>query len=169
VTVDRLVEASGASPSSVRQALDPGRVELDDDGRIVEIFGVTLGAAPHRIELEQSVLFTCCALVSHVLPRLLGREIRVRSEDPVTGDSIRLLITTDGLRAVQPDGAVASMIITDETDLRKDAPLYFCNHVRHFTSRTTATGFIADNPKRYVIDLAELDAAAQRLYSAVWS
>ena len=168
VPVNRLVQASGATSESVERALAGGRVEVDDDGDIIQLYGVTLSQTLHRIESEHTVLFACCALVSHVVPRLLTRRMRVTSTDPVTGDSVRLLIAPGGLLSVEPESAMASMIVTDEIDLEEDAPLYFCDHVHHFTTRSAAAEFIERNPNRYEISLSELDAAAERLYSAVW-
>ena len=169
VSVNRLAQAAGTSPVSVKRTVDPGRVELDENGNIGEVFGVTLKPTLHRIELKQTALFTCCAVVAHVLPRLLGRQIEVVSEDPVTGYCVRLTIAPEGVRSVEPDTAVASMILTDKNDLQQDAPLHLCNHVHHFRSSNAANAFAAGNTRRYVLALSELDAAAQRVYSTVWS
>jgi len=168
VSVNRLVEASGATSESVELALAGGRVEVDDNNQITQLYGVTLSQTLHRVETEHTILFTCCSLVSHVVPRVLARQGRVTSIDPVTGDPVRLLIAPEGLVSVEPKSAVASMIVTDEIDLEEDAPLSFCDHVHHFTTRSAATEFIERNPGRYEISLSELDAAARMLYSAVW-
>jgi hypothetical protein len=104
-----------------------------------------------------------------VLPRLLEKELHIESKDPVTGNCIRLSIDPHGLRAIEPESAVASMIATNEIDLQENAALHFCNHVRHLTSGTTAAGFVEGNPGRYIVALPEFDSAAESLYSALWS
>ena len=168
VPVNRLGQAASATSVSVNRALDASRVARDDNGDIVEVFGVTLRPTLHRVELGQTALFTCCALVAHVLPRLFGRQLAVRSEDPVTGDIVRFAITPAGVSQVEPETAVASMIATDKSDVQENAPLHFCRHVHHFRSSKTANTFAAGNASRYVVTLSELDAAAQRVYSVVW-
>jgi hypothetical protein len=169
LSVNRLAQVARTTPESVRQAVDAGRVDLDHNGDIVGLFGVKLSRTRHRIQLEETVLFTCCALVAHVLPCLLGLRVEIRSEDPVTGDCVRLVVAPDGLRTVEPDSAVASMIVTDENAIQEDAPPHFCEHVQHFGSDKTGKVFAAGNSSRYVVTLAELDATARGVYLAIWS
>ena len=169
VSADCLARASDASSSSVTQALDPRAVALDDEGRIVEIFGVSLSRTAHRVTGAPATLFTCCALVAHVLPRLLGSKLRVESEDPVNGQSILLSIGPTGVLEIQPEIAMASMIRTSEHALQENAALHFCRHVHHFTSRKTVESFVADDARRHVVTIAELDAAAVCLYTKIWS
>ena len=169
VSVPRLAEVAGTTADATGRALDSGRIELDRNGDIVEVFGVTLGKTLHRIGLEHTVLYSCCALVAHVVPRLLNRSIEVHSEDPVTSERVQLQIAPEGLRGVHPDTAMASMVVTDERTIHEDAPVYFCQHVHHFGSRKTAEEFIAGDAGRYIVTIAELDAVARRVHSAIWS
>lgn len=168
VTKAPLVEASGKPAVVIDRALESGRVGLDADDRIEELFGVQLKPTLHRVELDSAILFTCCALVAHVVPRLLGRTVRVISTDPISQAVCRIRIGRDGLEAVEPEAVVATMIVTDAVTIHEDAPLHFCDHVHHFASGDTAAAFVAGNRKRYTIRLEELDAAAEALYAAIW-
>jgi hypothetical protein len=152
----------------IDRALESGRVGLDPDDQIEELFGVRLEPTLHRVELESEQLFACCALVAHVVPRLLGRTVRVISTDPINQAVCRIRIGSDGLEAVEPETVVATMIVTDAVTIHEDAPLHFCDHVHHFASDETAAAFVAGNGKRYTITLDELDAAAEALYAAIW-
>jgi len=165
----RLAQAAGTTIELAAQAVASARVTLDGNGDIVELFGITLTMTPHHIQLERAVLYSCCALVAHVVPRLMGRTVAVNSWDPVTGDRVDLEIGPKGLRAFQPDTAMASMIVTNEQTVHEDAPLHFCQHVHHFVSRKSADEFAAGKPGRYVLTIGELDTAARGVYSAIWS
>jgi len=169
VSPDRLAEASGMTTDLAAKAIGSGRVTLDGNGDIVELFGVTLTETPHRVHADGAALYSCCALVAHVVPRLLGRPVEIHSKDPITGDHVELEIAPNGLRNFQPNTAIASMIVTDERTIHEDAPVHFCRHVRHFVSRKDADEFVTDNRGRYVLTIRELDAAAWGVYSAIWS
>jgi alkylmercury lyase len=169
VSVNRLAREAGMTTTSVAKALDTVGVDLGGNGDITGIFGITLAKSPHRINFGESVLFTCCALAAHVVPCLLEREVEIHSEDPVTRNRIRITIASDGLKAAEPDTTVASMIVTDERAVREDVPISLCQHVRHFKSSETADAFAASDTRRYVITLAELEAAARGVQTAIWS
>ena len=169
VSLDRLAESSGTTSELAAQAVASGRVTLDGNGDIIELFGVTLSSTPRHIRADVLSLFSCCALVAHVVPRLLGRTVRVRSQDPITGDHVELEVAPDGLRQFQPDTSMASMIATDERTIYQDTPVHFCQHVNHFVSRKSADQFVADRPGRYVLTIRDIDIAAQHVYSSIWS
>ena len=82
VSLDRLAESSGMSTELAAQAVASGRVTLDGNGDIIELFGVTLTSTPRHVRADGLSLFSCCALVAHVVPRLLGRTVRVRAVGP---------------------------------------------------------------------------------------
>jgi len=169
VSSARLAEAAGTTTALATRAIASGRVALDGGGDIFELFGITLETTRHRLHLDAADLFSCCALVAHAAPCLIGQAIDVCSRDPVTGDRIQLDVAPDRLRGFSPDNAVASMIVTDERTILRDAPLHFCQHVHHFVSRESADEFVAGNAGRYIITIPELNAVARGVYSAIWS
>lgn len=169
VSLNRLAESSGTTTDIAAQAVTSGRITLDDNGDIIELFGVTLTSTGRHIHAKGVSLYSCCALVAHVVPRLLDRTVSVRSQDPVTGEQVELEIAPNGVRRFQPNTAVASMIVTDDRTIQEDAPVHFCQHVHHCASRESAVQFVANVPGRYVLTIRNIDIVAQHVCSAIWS
>ena len=70
-----IMELSGFSPDAVEEALQLGRTERDSRGDVIELFGVMLAPTLHRMEVDERVLFSCCPLVAHTVPRLIDKGI----------------------------------------------------------------------------------------------
>jgi hypothetical protein len=168
VPVLRIAEMAGASPSEVERALERGRAGRDGEGRVVELSGLTLGPTLHRLEIAEAVLFSCCALLAHLVPWLLGQPIKMESVDPVTRRLVKLTVAPGAISAVEPPGAMSSFVRTAPGDMTGDVGASFCRHVHHFVSADAADAFVAADDRRYAITLADLHEAAHSLYRAAW-
>lgn len=168
VSVDAVAKAVGTGISDVQQELLLGRAGRDGLGRVTELFGLTLSPTLHRVEVDQIALYSCCALVSHVVPKLLGRTVKVESVDPVGRKIVRLTITPNGVLSVEPSEAVGTLIVTDESGVKEDASSNFCSHVHHFVSTDSAMRFVDGNRKRYILGIEDFHEAGNRLYLKIW-
>ena len=107
--IRRLAEATGLGEESVDEVLRRARSERDSEGRLVELYGMSLCPTLQRLRIESKVLFACCALWCQVIPRLVGKEIEVEAVDPLRRELVRLVLAPEGIRTVEPKGAVTSM------------------------------------------------------------
>lgn len=169
VPVPLIAGVAGSTPATVEEALKLGRAGFDAKGQVVELSGLMLDATLHRVEIGDVALFSCCALLSHLVPQLLERAVRVESVDPVSRRLVRLVITGQGITEAEPAGAVASLVVTEATEMAGDIGTYFCRHVHHFVSSESAREFVAAEPRRYMLAIEELHEAARLLYREAWA
>jgi len=99
----------GADAFSV--ALNTSLAEIDSLGRVSELFGITRETTLHRIDVGEETLYSCCALVAHMVPAIIQQAVTVESIDPINGDKIRLAISADSeLQHVHPLTTRSSMV-----------------------------------------------------------
>jgi hypothetical protein len=163
-----LAGLAGHELGDVEEALRLGRTERDEQGRVSELFGVMLAPTLHRIEVDGIVLFSCCPLVAHTVPRLIKKSIALESVDPIKRRIVRLSIGRDGVESVHPSAAVATLVRTELEGVLNNVGENFCSHIFHFISRGSAEEFVRGHPKRYIIELDEFHEVGIQLQEAVW-
>lgn len=126
-------------------------LEFDDNGHVVGA-GLTLRETPHAFEVGEKRLYTWCALDALMFPAMIGKTARVSSRCAVTGEPIRLTVTPEGIREVEPTGAVVSLVLPDTSpNLRQS----FCVQVVFFASEVAARPWLDDHPGSTVVSLKE--------------
>ncbi len=85
-------------------------VQVDQRGNVV---GAALTAleTPHRIEVGGKELYAWCALDTLFIPGLLGETAEVESKCPVSGETVRLTVTPEGVQEICPTDAVLSVVL----------------------------------------------------------
>ena len=85
-------------------------VQVDQSGNVV---GAALTAleTPHRIEVAGKELYAWCALDTLFIPGLLGESAEVESKCPVSGETVRLRVTPEGVQEFGPTEAVISVVL----------------------------------------------------------
>ncbi len=169
VTVERIAASTGSHAAAIEQELGHGRVGRDTEGRVTELFGLQLDPTFHRVEVGGIVLFTCCALVSHMVPYLTGKGAEVESVDPVSRQLVRLTITKNGVESVNPTSSVAALVVVDPESAKADARSNFCEHVHHFASRESAHQFGGKIKRRFTVEIEQLHAIAKELFCEIWA
>ena len=169
VPVARISEVTGSPTSMVEAALESGRAERDEEGRVVELSGLMLSPTMHRVMIGDVALFSCCALLAELVPALIDRPVSVESIDPMSRRVVRLVITPEGVADVEPEEAVGSFVLTEAGDMAADVGAYFCRHVHHFASSDSAKAFVGADHRRYAIAIADLYDAAQMLFREAWA
>ncbi|MCI0344730.1 MAG: hypothetical protein L0221_04690 [Chloroflexi bacterium] len=103
VTPHRLAEATGAHQPDVEATLEllagQGRIDRDEAGRVMGSAGLTLGAGPHRLEIDGQAFRTWCGFDAIGIPAALGVDARIDTQCPVCQGSIGV-----DLRAGRPVG-----------------------------------------------------------------
>ena len=154
----------------LEDALDSSLAELDSGGSVAELFGITRELTTHRIDVDGKTLFSCCALVAHTVPAILGQAATVISTDPVSGNKIRIRISAElELQDVDPQASFGSLVDCDPGDLLEEPRSKFCCHVKHFTSATSAAKFCGADSRRYSVPIDEFHAGALHLFQHIWA
>ncbi len=150
-------------------ALDMSLAEIDSLGRVSELFGITRETTMHRIDVGGERLFSCCALVAHMVPAIMQQAVTVESIDPINGDKIKLAISADSeLQRVHPLTTRGSMVDCAVEEIVSSPRTRFCCHVKHFATSETATEFSSKSSNRYVMTIEEFHEAAKWLYRRIW-
>ena len=154
---------------AINDALSTSLAEIDSSGRVSELFGITREPALHRIEVGGATLYSCCALVAHMVPAIMQQAVIVESTDPINGSKIELAISADSeLQDVDPLTACGSMVDCEIDEIIASPRTKFCCHVKHFAASESATEFVSKNSTRYVMTIGDFHAAAQWLYRRIW-
>jgi len=134
-------------------------IEFDDAGSVVGM-GLTLRETPHVFEIDGERLYTWCALDALMFPTLIGKPARVSSPCAATGVPIRLTVTPDGVRDLEPPEAVVSLVLPDApTDVRSS----FCVRVNFFASAAVAQTWLSAHPGATVARVEEAFRLGQEL------
>ena len=150
-------------------ALDMSLAEIDSLRRVSELFGITRATTLHRIDVGGETLYSCCALVAHMVPAIMQQAVTVESIDPINGDKIRMAISADSvLQRVQPSTARGSMVDGGVEEIITNPRSGFCGDVKHFATSDSADEFSSKRSDRYVMTLEEFHEAAQWLYRRIW-
>ncbi len=117
--------------------------ERDSDDNIVGLIGLSLNQEwPHRFYVNGNSLRTWCAWDTLFLAQILGEEVVVESESPVSGTTIHLRVNQDAVESSLPEGAVVSIVTIDPEvqDVSSIEAIWgnFCHQVYFFPSQEEA-------------------------------
>lgn len=151
-SVAELAAGAGRAPDEVAALLRAvPDVEWDPEGRVTGA-GMTLNPTPHRVETGGHTLYAWCAADALGMLPAIGRTVRVSSACPATGQAITVTASPEGVRDVQPPGAVVSAIITgDPGDIRGSE----CNLGNFFASRQASSEWAAEHPDGAVLTVPD--------------
>ena len=64
-------------------------------------------------------------------------------------------MTEDGVKDINPSGAVISLITPEESKLRENVLVNFCHYVHFFNSTESANNWISERPEIFIISIEE--------------
>jgi len=133
----------------------PG-VYRDSAGRLVGFWGQALSVidAEYRFQVDGKTTYAWCALDTLFIPKVIDKTVRVEAYDPVTGEPVSLVVQPDGVRDVQPAGAVVSMVVPD-APFGYDVVEAFCSRVFFFASEATGAKWAAEHPGTTILSVDE--------------
>jgi alkylmercury lyase len=164
VELARIAAGAALPLSEAAELLQASPAEFDEAGRVIG-FGVTLRPTPHRFRVDGRDLYTWCAADALLFPVLLGRPARVRSPCFTTRATVSVEVTQDGVSAVDPPGAVVS-IVSPEIEL-SDFRQRLCDEQHFFSSAPAAAGWLAQRPGATVVPVADAFSLTRSL-AAQW-
>jgi alkylmercury lyase len=174
VRIESLCDAMGAPIEEITTLLQDeqlkGWVFYDDEGRVIGFRGLAVREMPHRFEVDGRTLYTWCAIDSLFIPEMLGKSASVESRDPHTGTVIKLTVSPDGVKFVEPANAVMSILIGD-TEVVKTEPTRvmasFCHHIFFLESAETGAEWAAQHGEgTFLVTLDDGFALGKRLNAA---
>lgn len=92
---------------------------------------------------------------------ILGRTANVESEDPQTGEPIRLTVGPDCVEAVAPRGVVVSML-EPRKDMLEDVVTRLCHYIHFFASDASGRAWTTGHPGTVLLSLEDAFALGRR-------
>ena len=144
--VEQIASALDLPQQTAHEVLDK-MCERDGDGNVVGIAGLSQNQHPHRFTVNGIRLATWCAWDALFLPVMLQQTALVTSRCPVTGETIRLTITPEGVTSKHPESAAISIVIPQPTtsglESVEEIWMTFCHHIHFFSSPQAAQEWFA--------------------------
>lgn len=165
----RLAEITGITVEELEERLKAVRCTRDKDGRLIDLFGMTLEKTSIALEIDGATIHSCCALWAVMIPKLVNRTAVVRSTDPLTGQPVRLVVSPEAVESVEPSHAAATTAIASAEEIAANVGAAFCSHTRFFHSRESAERFAKEASSRYAVTVAELHQVGQDLLQAIFA
>ena len=130
--------------------------ELDQDGNFLG-FGLTLVPTPHAYQINGHQFYVWCAGDAITFPILHQTSAVIASPDPISGETIRLIGTPAGARAVEPNTAVVSWVRSPSgTITLETVRAAFCNFVHFFASVETASQYVSPHPELVIVPIDDV-------------
>lgn len=161
VVIGQLTAALGASVATVdalvKQSTLRRFIHEDGDGRIQGFWGLSVTPTRHQLTVNGRALWAWCAQDSLFIPELLAAAAKVASQDPVTGQPIRLTVAPERIEAAQPAGIMVSIGRPETWDATSANRIMAtaCHFIFFFASRASAERWQAKHPKMILLSLEE--------------
>ncbi len=136
----------------VRTLTAAGRLEVDDDGLLVGVHGLTARATAHRIEHAGGTVHTWCALDAIGIPAAVALDATAVTTCPHCSVELRVVIQA-GHASALPDvclwlpGGPCSHLVED-----------FCRHANLYCSRDHLMAVVPPDRPGRAVDVAEAAA-----------
>lgn len=149
-----------------------GKTERDSDDNIIGLIGLSLNQDwAHRFEVNGNSLRTWCAWDTLFLPQIIGEEVMVESESPLSGETVRLKLNGNGVTSSLPETSVVT-IVTIDPDIHDVSSMEavwgnFCHQVYFFPSREEAEEWAADKDHIAILTVSEAYELGRLAFSSV--
>lgn len=169
-TIDALARATGVTQDTLAGVLrslhDSDTVRLDDHGQIVVAYPFSAAPTRHRVTIASGVsVHAMCGIDALGIPLMLGENVRIDTNDPITGEQIT--ITNDsGHTTWSPPDAVAFVGADAGGGPSADC---CCEYLNLFAGQATAAAWSAAHPSipGQVLSQTEAEELASTLFGAL--
>jgi alkylmercury lyase len=124
---------------------------------------LALADMPHRFVVDGRTLYTWCAFDPLFLAPLLEATAHVISRCPVTGETITLTVNAEGVRDIEPPGAVLSFLKPAD-GFSDDVIERFCHYIHLFASQDAANTWVAEHAGTFVLPIDEAFELGRRTF-----
>lgn len=156
VALSTLAEAARLREDDVRQILDQWfGVFKNDREEIVGYWGLALEKMHHRMHVNGTTLYTWCAWDSLFIPALLNTAAEVVSPCAVTGETVTLQVTPEGV-TYKPDTAVMSYVKPEDCcTIDENVVANFCHKIYFFKSADVAGEWLEAHPETFLMSIED--------------
>jgi alkylmercury lyase len=137
-------------------------VECDGQGRIVAA-GLSLVPTPHQFRVNGHTLYTWCAIDTLMYPLVLQQTAQVVSRCPVTGLMVRLSVTPEHVKDLDPADTLVSLVVPEASAARCDVRGVFCQHVHYLYGLAAGATWRAAHPGTTLLSVEESLGLVRRL------
>ncbi len=165
VTIAMLASRAELDAAAVEPILD-GMLGIfrDDEGRVVGFAGLAIPKMDHHFHADGGKpIHAWCALDPFLIVPLIGRAAKVASHDPMTGESVTMTVTPDGIKDLAPESAVVSLLAPDGP-FGQDVIQTFCNYVHNFARLESAQHWAVGRQGITLMSTAEAFEVGQRAW-----
>ncbi|HEY2472485.1 MAG TPA: organomercurial lyase [Terracidiphilus sp.] len=146
-------------------------IHSDQQGRILGFGGLSTVPTHHNFEVDGRALFAWCAGDTLFIPAYLGRQARVRSNDPETGELVELTVGPDRVVSITPESAVISFVDPESALFGTTAEQMmqsYCHFIFFFASRASGERWVARHPGTFLYSIAEGFAFTKRASAMIF-
>ena len=147
--------------------------ERGDDGEVRGLIGLSFNDHPHRLTVQGNALRTWCALDPLFIVPALGQAAVIESQDPKTGEPVKVTVSAEGGIVVEPANALLSLVVPagGETALAsvEDVWMQFCQHVHFFVGAANAESFLSEREGSFeLVSVADGFEIGRRLFAKIY-
>ena len=140
--IDQISNELGIPAESAHEFLSQV-TERDADDNIAGLIGLSLNDTwAHRFNIDGIPLRTWFAWDALFLPAMVGKKVVVESGSPVSGQTVRLVVSPETVESSTPPDAVVSIVTIDTAvhDVSSVEAIWsnFCHQILFFPSRDEA-------------------------------
>ena len=158
-----IIKATKYSNETVNAILDKWfGVYYNDAKNIIGYWGLALDGMPHRFKVDGVTLCTWCAWDTLFIPEIIQKTAHVESTDPVSKENIRLTVTPDEIKDLEPAGAVMSYVKPEYTTIDENVIQNFCHYIFFFTSEETGAEWVSQHDNAALMSLDDAFQLAKR-------
>ncbi len=165
IEVEEWAAAAGIEDAALRKLLESprvkGRVQLDDNGRLLGIAGLTVEPSRHQLDIDGTIRWTWCALDALGILGALEADGTVRSTDPRSGDPVEI-----SFKGGKPEGDTTLFILGgyDGGNVVED----WCPLVNFFATRDAAEAWVeAEGVEGDVVTVGQIASDATDMWRPV--
>ena len=135
----------GRTAGQVLAELDRGDfLTLGPDGTIRAAYPFSATQTPHRVRITGGAeVWSMCAIDALGIPAMLGQDVVITSEDPVTGEAVTVTAGPDRTTVWQPAGTV---VYIGSRSCPGPAAAVCCDALNFFTSTASARTWAREHP-----------------------
>jgi alkylmercury lyase len=157
--VDRIVADIGSDPEEAHKLLREV-TERDADNNVVGIMGLSLNDTLHRFYVNGTRMSASCAEDTLFLPTVLNQSASVESVSPVSREKVRLTVSPQEVKEVDPVSVVVSLVIVDpdNPNMGSVEAIWgaYCHYTFFFASRGEAEGWAAGRDDIEILSVDEV-------------
>jgi len=134
----------------------------DEERRVYGFWGLSLRETKHHFKVDGRRLYTWCAWDALFIPEILAKPAQIASTCPVTGQSVRLTVTSRGIEHLEPSGAVMSLVTPEPARIRDNVVQNFCHFVHFFSAAEAGSSWTAENAGTFLVSLDDAYVLGKR-------